>query len=135
MGNFLIFILLVKDKILYRVFYYFLLDFCCLDIFRFVICFLFVFNFVKNGFIWIYGILICKVIVFLGVLFCFYIVFMFFCISVIRYLVIVYYRFYIKRLIFWTCLVVICMVWILFVVMVFFLVLDVGIYFFIREED
>lgn len=135
MGNLLISILLVKDKTLHRAPYYFLLDLCCSDILRSAICFPFVFNSVKNGSTWTYGTLTCKVIAFLGVLSCFHTAFMLFCISVTRYLAIAHHRFYTKRLTFWTCLAVICMVWTLSVAMAFPPVLDVGTYSFIREED
>nr|BAE00461.1 unnamed protein product [Macaca fascicularis] len=131
----LISILLVKDKSLHRAPYYFLLDLCCSDILRSAICFPFVFNSVKNGSTWTYGTLTCKVIAFLGVLSCFHTAFMLFCISVTRYLAIAHHRFYTKRLTFWTCLAVICMVWTLSVAMAFPPVLDVGTYSFIREED
>ncbi|XP_052575302.1 probable G-protein coupled receptor 85 [Peromyscus californicus insignis] len=134
-GNLLISILLVKDKTLHRAPYYFLLDLCCSDILRSAICFPFVFNSVKNGSTWTYGTLTCKVIAFLGVLSCFHTAFMLFCISVTRYLAIAHHRFYTKRLTFWTCLAVICMVWTLSVAMAFPPVLDVGTYSFIREED
>ncbi|MGH0134783.1 UNVERIFIED_CONTAM: hypothetical protein FKN15_063498 [Acipenser sinensis] len=90
---------------------------------------------VKNGSSWTYGTLTCKVIAFLGVLSCFHTAFMLFCISVTRYLAIAHHRFYTKRLTFWTCLAVICMVWTLSVAMAFPPVLDVGTFSFIREED
>lgn len=134
-GNLLISILLVKDKTLHRAPYYFLLDLCGSDILRSAICFPFVFTSVKNGSSWTYGTLTCKVIAFLGVLSCFHTAFMLFCISVTRYLAIAHHRFYTKRLTFWTCLAVICMVWTLSVAMAFPPVLDVGTYSFIREED
>ncbi|KAI4881374.1 hypothetical protein NFI96_000473 [Prochilodus magdalenae] len=134
-GNLLISILLVKDKSLHRAPYYFLLDLCASDILRSAICFPFVFTSVKNGSAWTYGTLTCKVIAFLGVLSCFHTAFMLFCISVTRYLAIAHHRFYTKRLTFWTCLAVICMVWTLSVAMAFPPVLDVGTYSFIREED
>lgn len=134
-GNLLISILLVKDKTLHRAPYYFLLDLCCSDILRSAICFPFVFTSVKNGSTWTYGNLTCKVIAFLGVLSCFHTAFMLFCISVTRYLAIAHHRFYTKRLTFWTCLAVICMVWTLSVAMAFPPVLDVGTYSFIRHED
>ncbi|KAG7240585.1 hypothetical protein INR49_026720 [Caranx melampygus] len=131
----LISILLVKDKSLHRAPYYFLLDLCASDILRSAICFPFVFTSVKNGSAWTYGTLTCKVIAFLGVLSCFHTAFMLFCVSVTRYLAIAHHRFYTKRLTFWTCLAVICMVWTLSVAMAFPPVLDVGTYSFIREED
>lgn len=134
-GNVILFLLVFKERVLYKVFYYFLLDLCLVDGIRFVVCFFFVLVFVRYGFLWIFSAFSCKIVVFMVVFFCFYAVFMLFCISVIRYMVIVYYRFYVKRMIFWICVVVICMVWILFVVMVFLFVFDVGIYKFIREED
>ncbi|MFT7816952.1 putative G protein-coupled receptor 85 [Arapaima gigas] len=134
-GNLLISILLVKDKSLHRAPYYFLLDLCASDILRSAICFPFVFTSVKNGSLWTYGSLTCKVIAFLGVLSCFHTAFMLFCVSVTRYLAIAHHRFYTKRLTFWTCLAVICMVWTLSVAMAFPPVLDVGTYSFIREED
>ncbi|MEQ2290252.1 putative G protein-coupled receptor 85 [Ameca splendens] len=134
-GNLLISILLVKDKSLHRAPYYFLLDLCASDILRSAICFPFVFTSVKNGSAWTYGTLTCKVIAFLGVLSCFHTAFMLFCVSVTRYLAIAHHRFYTKRLTFWTCLAVICMVWTLSVAMAFPPVLDVGTYSFIREED
>uniref|UniRef100_A0A3B3SIX9 G protein-coupled receptor 85 n=1 Tax=Paramormyrops kingsleyae TaxID=1676925 RepID=A0A3B3SIX9_9TELE len=134
-GNFLISILLIKDKSLHRPPYYFLLDLCASDILRSAICFPFVFTSVKNGSAWTYGTLTCKVIAFLGVLACFHTAFMLFCVSVTRYLAIAHHRFYTKRLTFWTCLAVICMVWTLSVAMAFPPVLDVGTYSFIREED
>ncbi|KAM6385305.1 LOW QUALITY PROTEIN: putative G-protein coupled receptor 85 [Alca torda] len=133
-GNLLISILLVKDKTLHRAPYYFLC-LCCSDILRSAICFPFVFTSVKNGSTWTYGTLTCKVIAFLGVLSCFHTAFMLFCISVTRYLAIAHHRFYTKRLTFWTCLAVICMVWTLSVAMAFPPVFDVGTYSFIREED
>ncbi|MFT7805512.1 putative G protein-coupled receptor 85 [Arapaima gigas] len=134
-GNLLISILLVKDKSLHRAPYYFLLDLCVSDVLRSAVCFPFVFTSVKNESAWTYGTLTCKVIAFLGVLSCFHTAFMLFCISVTRYLAIAHHRFYTKRLTFWTCLAVICMVWTLSVAMAFPPVLDVGTYSFIREED
>ncbi|KAJ8249791.1 hypothetical protein COCON_G00230070 [Conger conger] len=134
-GNLLISVLLVKDRSLHRTPYYFLLDLCASDILRSAVCFPFVFSSVKNGSAWTYGALTCKVIAFLGVLSCFHTAFMLFCVSVTRYLAIAHHRFYTKRLTFWTCLAVICMVWTLSVAMAFPPVLDVGTYSFIREED
>ncbi|KAJ8411278.1 hypothetical protein AAFF_G00172840 [Aldrovandia affinis] len=134
-GNLLISILLVKDRSLHRAPYYFLLDLCVSDILRSAVCFPFVFTSVKNGSAWTYGSLTCKVIAFLGVLSCFHTAFMLFCVSVTRYLAIAHHRFYTKRLTFWTCLAVVCMVWTLSVAMAFPPVLDVGTYSFIREEE
>ncbi|XP_038608553.1 probable G-protein coupled receptor 85 [Tachyglossus aculeatus] len=134
-GNLLISVLLVRDKSLHRAPYYFLLDLGCSDVLRSAVCFPFVFTSVKNGSTWTYGALTCKVVAFLGVLSCFHTAFMLFCIGVTRYLAIAHHRFYTKRLTFWTCLAVICMVWTLSVAMAFPPVLDVGTYSFISEED
>ncbi|XP_055505972.1 probable G protein-coupled receptor 85 [Leucoraja erinacea] len=134
LGNLLISFLLVKDKSLHRAPYYFLLDLCSSDIIRSAVCFPFVFLSVRNGSAWSYGALSCKVIAFVGVLSCFHAVFMLFCVSVTRYIAIAHHRFYSKRLTFWTCLAIICMVWTLSVAMAFPPVFDVGTYTFIREE-
>ncbi|KAG7220416.1 hypothetical protein INR49_018254, partial [Caranx melampygus] len=71
----------------------------------------------------------------MAVLFCFHAAFMLFCISVTRYMAIAHHRFYSKRMTFWTCVAVVCMVWTLSVAMAFPPVFDVGTYKFIREED
>ncbi|KAE8293005.1 putative G-protein coupled receptor 173 [Larimichthys crocea] len=105
------------------------------DTIRSAICFPFVLVSIKNGSAWTYSVLSCKVVAFMAVLFCFHAAFMLFCISVTRYMAIAHHRFYSKRMTFWTCVAVVCMVWTLSVAMAFPPVFDVGTYKFIREED
>ncbi|XP_078520643.1 putative G-protein coupled receptor 173 [Lissotriton helveticus] len=134
-GNLLLALLVLKDRALHKAPYYFLLDLCLADVIRSAVCFPFVLVSIKNGSAWTYSILSCKIVAFMAVLFCFHAAFMLFCISVTRYMAIAHHRFYSKRMTFWTCVAIICMVWTLSVAMAFPPVFDVGTYKFIREED
>lgn len=134
-GNLVVSLLVLRDRALHKAPYYFLLDLCLADTIRSAICFPFVLVSIKNGSAWTYSVLSCKVVAFMAVLFCFHAAFMLFCISVTRYMAIAHHRFYSKRMTFWTCVAVVCMVWTLSVAMAFPPVFDVGTYKFIREED
>ncbi|XP_063319539.1 probable G-protein coupled receptor 173 [Pelmatolapia mariae] len=134
-GNLVVSLLVLRDQALHKAPYYFLLDLCLADSIRSAICFPFVLVSIKNGSAWTYSVLSCKVVAFMAVLFCFHAAFMLFCISVTRYMAIAHHRFYSKRMTFWTCVAVVCMVWTLSVAMAFPPVFDVGTYKFIREED
>ncbi|KAG9340312.1 hypothetical protein JZ751_021759 [Albula glossodonta] len=134
-GNLLVSLLVLRDRALHKAPYYFLLDLCLADTIRSAVCFPFVLVSIRNGSAWTYSVLSCKVVAFMAVLFCFHAAFMLFCISVTRYMAIAHHRFYSKRMTFWTCVAVVCMVWTLSVAMAFPPVFDVGTYKFIREED
>nr|XP_006625344.2 PREDICTED: probable G-protein coupled receptor 173 [Lepisosteus oculatus] len=134
-GNLVVSLLVLKDRALHKAPYYFLLDLCLADTIRSAVCFPFVLVSIKNGSAWTYSVLSCKIVAFMAVLFCFHAAFMLFCISVTRYMAIAHHRFYSKRMTFWTCVAVVCMVWTLSVAMAFPPVFDVGTYKFIREED
>uniref|UniRef100_A0A4W4G8M9 Probable G-protein coupled receptor 173 n=1 Tax=Electrophorus electricus TaxID=8005 RepID=A0A4W4G8M9_ELEEL len=134
-GNLVVSLLVLRDRALHKAPYYFLLDLCLADTIRSAVCFPFVLVSIKNGSAWTYSVLSCKVVAFMAVLFCFHAAFMLFCISVTRYMAIAHHRFYSKRMTFWTCVAVVCMVWTLSVAMAFPPVFDVGTYKFIREED
>ncbi|XP_048878143.1 probable G-protein coupled receptor 173 [Brienomyrus brachyistius] len=134
-GNLVVSLLVLRDRGLHKAPYYFLLDLCLADTIRSAVCFPFVLVSIKNGSAWTYSVLSCKVVAFMAVLFCFHAAFMLFCISVTRYMAVAHHRFYSKRMTFWTCVAVVCMVWTLSVAMAFPPVFDVGTYKFIREED
>ncbi|KAK6480659.1 putative G-protein coupled receptor 173 [Huso huso] len=134
-GNLILCFLVLRDRSLHRAPYYFLLDLCLADIIRSFVCFPFVMISINSGSSWSYSIISCKIIAFVAVLFCFHAAFMHFCISVTRYMAIAHHRFYSKRMTLWTCVAVICMVWILSIAMAFPPVFDVGTYKFIREEE
>ncbi|KAJ8411973.1 hypothetical protein AAFF_G00142400 [Aldrovandia affinis] len=134
-GNLVVSLLVLRDRALHKAPYYFLLDLSLADAVRSAVCFPFVLVSIKSGSAWTYSVLSCKVVAFMSVLFCFHAAFMLFCVSVTRYLAIAHHRFYAKRMTFWTCVAVVCMVWTLSVAMAFPPVFDVGTYKFIREED
>ncbi|CAF93024.1 unnamed protein product, partial [Tetraodon nigroviridis] len=118
-GNLLVSLLVLRDRALHKAPYYFLLDLCLADAVRSAVCFPFVLVSVRNGSAWTYSVLSCKVVAFMAVLFCFHAAFMLFCISVTRYMAIAHHRFYAKRMSFWTCAAVVCMVWTLSLAMAF----------------
>lgn len=134
-GNAILSLLVLKERALHKVPYYFLLDLCLADGIRSAVCFPFVLASVRHGSSWTFSALSCKIVAFMAVLFCFHAAFMLFCISVTRYMAIAHHRFYAKRMTLWTCAAVICMAWTLSVAMAFPPVFDVGTYKFIREED
>ncbi|KAG8127999.1 hypothetical protein E2320_014866 [Naja naja] len=135
-GNLLFAWLILKDRHLHRAPYYLLLDLCLADALRSLACFPFVMLSVHSGAaFWPHGLLSCKVLAFLSVLFCFHTAFLLFCVGVTRYMAIAHHRFYAKRMTGWTCLAVVFMVWTLSMAMAFPPVFDVGTYKFIREEE
>ncbi|XP_063152705.1 probable G-protein coupled receptor 173 [Candoia aspera] len=134
-GNLSLSLLVLKERGLHKAPYYFLLDLCLADVIRSAVCFPFVLVSIRHGSAWTYSVLSCKIVAFMAVLFCFHAAFLLFCISVTRYMAVAHHRFYAKRMTFWTCIAVICMVWTLSVAMAFPPVFDVGTYKFIREED
>lgn len=135
-GNLLFAWLILKDRQLHRAPYYLLLDLCLADGLRSLACFPFVMLSVHSGAgFWPHGLLSCKVLAFLSVLFCFHAAFLLFCVGVTRYMAIAHHRFYAKRMTGWTCLAVVFMVWTLSMAMAFPPVFDVGTYKFIREEE
>uniref|UniRef100_A0A8C8DGS3 Probable G-protein coupled receptor 173 n=1 Tax=Oryzias sinensis TaxID=183150 RepID=A0A8C8DGS3_9TELE len=86
MGNLMVSLLVLRNRMLHKAPYYFLLDLCLADTIRSAICFPFVLVSIKNGSAWTYSVLSCKVVAFMAVLFCFHAAFMLFCISVTRYM-------------------------------------------------
>uniref|UniRef100_A0A8C4QBE2 G protein-coupled receptor 173 n=1 Tax=Eptatretus burgeri TaxID=7764 RepID=A0A8C4QBE2_EPTBU len=134
-GNLLLAFHVLKEKSLHRAPYFFLLDLCLADALRAAVCFPFVWAAASRGSVWPYEALGCKIIAFIAVLSAFHSVFVFFCISITRYIAIAHHRFYTKRVTLWTCVAIICTAWTLSVAMAFPPVFDVGTYKFIPDED
>uniref|UniRef100_UPI00358FD0CB probable G protein-coupled receptor 85 isoform X2 n=1 Tax=Myxine glutinosa TaxID=7769 RepID=UPI00358FD0CB len=136
-GNLLVVFIILKERTLWKVPYYFLLDLCVADLLRSLVCFPFVLASIAGGgsTAWAYGPRPCKYLAFTSVLFCFHAAFMLFCVSVTRYIAVAHHRFYSKRMTSWTCAAIVFMAWILSIAMAFPPVFDVGTYAFIAEED
>uniref|UniRef100_UPI00358FAAB0 probable G protein-coupled receptor 85 n=1 Tax=Myxine glutinosa TaxID=7769 RepID=UPI00358FAAB0 len=134
-GNLVLAFHVLKEKSLHRAPYFFLLDLCVADALRAAVCFPFVWAAASRGSVWPYEALGCKIVAFVAVLSAFHSVFVFFCVSITRYIAIAHHRFYTKRVTLWTCVAIICTAWTLSVAMAFPPVFDVGTYKFIPDED